>query len=362
MSTMLDTIYKRDSSGNIRVWTAEVEDNKWRTTAGIMGGKLVTSEWTVCTPKSQDTAEEQAMFEAKAEHQKKLDRDYRATIADVDVKRASIIKPMLAHKYEGWIGPGYVQPKLDGIRCIATKDGLWSRQGKPILGVPHIQEALSPLFDDVPDLIFDGELYNHDLHDDFNTITSVVKKQKPTADDLAKSRDLIQYHVYDLPSQDGSFHARWVALTAMHFEGPLKLVDTKFVDSEESLLAEYAYYVKIGYEGQMFRQDGDYEQKRSKNLLKHKSFKDAEFPISRIIEGIGNWAGYAKAVEFILPNDLRLENGERPKAGIKGTREFCRDLLTSQAPENTKIKFFDYTPAGIPRFPIAIDFFNGERL
>lgn len=356
MSTMLDTIYKRDSSGNIRVWTAEVEDNKWRTTAGIMGGKLVTSEWTVCTPKSQDTAEEQAMFEAKAEHQKKLDRDYRATIADVDVKRASVIKPMLAHKYEKMETSDvfvFSQPKLDGIRCIATKDGLWSRQGKPIVAVPHIREALAPLFAEDPSLIFDGELYNHALRDDFNKITSVVKKLKPTPDDLAEAARLIEYHVYDLPSDTRNFSDRSAWLADLDFTGPIKLVKTKHVLDEEELLAEYAALVAEGYEGQMVRLDTPYEQKRSKSLLKHKSFQDDEFEVIALEEGVGNWSGYAKRAT------LRLKDGREFGAGIKGNQDYCKGLL-STSPKTATVRFFALTPDGVPRFPIATAFHGQE--
>ena len=38
-----------------------------------------------------------------------------------------MIKPMLAHKFNpdkiDWDKPVYIQPKLDGVRCLFTKDG-----------------------------------------------------------------------------------------------------------------------------------------------------------------------------------------------------------------------------------------------
>ena len=43
-------------------------------------------------------------------------------------------KPMLAHKYDekrvDWSKPVWMQPKLDGVRCVFTKDGAFSRTGK----------------------------------------------------------------------------------------------------------------------------------------------------------------------------------------------------------------------------------------
>ena len=201
-----DPIFKRDTTGRIRTWQYQVEGGSWRTISGLQDGEKVITGWTICKPKSQDTAEEQALFEARAEHQKKLDRDYRATIEDVDRPRDSVVKPMLAHKFDGWVDGWrevYSQPKLDGIRCIATINGLWSRQGKPFVSCPHIVESLKPLFEKCPTLILDGELYNHALKEDFNSITSSVKKLKPTEEDLRECADKIQYHVYDMPSHDG---------------------------------------------------------------------------------------------------------------------------------------------------------------
>ena len=107
---------------------------------------------------------------------------------------------MLAHKYEGWQGPCFSQPKLDGIRCIATSEGLFSREGKEFVAAPHIQQALEDVFDKHPGVVFDGEFYNHDYHDDFNAIVSAVKRTKPSSEDLEVSAKLVQYHVYDLPS------------------------------------------------------------------------------------------------------------------------------------------------------------------
>lgn len=355
-----DPIYKRDATGRIRSWQYEVVGAQWRTHAGLVDGEKVVSGWTTCKPKSQDTAEEQALFEARAERQKKIDRDYRETIEDVDRPRASLVKPMLAHKFDGWV-PGwkniYCQPKLDGIRCIATSNGLWSRQGKPIVACPHIEEALKPLFERCPTLILDGELYNHELRDDFNSITSAVKKLKPTEKDLEKSRELIQYHVYDMPSHDGVFGERRDAIEDLKLDkmDHLHKVPTAHYATEELLNAHYERCLEDGYEGQMIRLNGAYEQKRSKMLLKRKDFIDDEFDVIAIEEGNGNWAGYAKRAV------LRLKDGREFGAGIKGDQAYTRQLL-GQSFERATVKYFALTPDGVPRFPVVTQFYNGDRL
>ncbi len=70
-------------------------------------------------------------------------------------------KPMLAHVYTDqtqidWDQPVYMQPKLDGVRCIFTKDGAFSRTGKRFMNVKHIEAELQELFKQQPHLILDG--------------------------------------------------------------------------------------------------------------------------------------------------------------------------------------------------------------
>lgn len=346
-------IYKRDSVGNVRTWQYEVEGDKFRTIAGLIDGQKVTSGWTVCTPKSQDTAEEQALFEAQAEERKKLEREYHPTVDTIDTP--NFFKPMLAHTYEQVTFPVFSQPKLDGIRCIATAKGLFSRQGKRFFAVPHIEEALAPLFDKDPDLVLDGELYNHRLHDDFNEITSLVRRTKPTSEEIHQARLLIEFHIYDMPSHAGTF---WERFHTLHHTidltiSSLKLVQTIRADTLGELDNLYGKYIEDNYEGQMVRLDGPYQQKRSKNLLKRKEFRDQEFEIVAIEEGLGNWAGYAKRVV------CKLNDGREFGAGIKGNQAFTRDLLDRKdqfVGKQATIKFFEFTPDGVPRFPVAIKF------
>ena len=117
-----------------------------------------------------------------------------------------MIKPMLAHKLNeskiDWDKPVYMQPKLDGVRCLFTKDGAFSRTGKQFMNVKHIEKMLSHFFKACPWTVLDGELYNHDLRNDFEKIISLVRKQKPTDEDRAEAHKMIQYHVYDYTGKD----------------------------------------------------------------------------------------------------------------------------------------------------------------
>ncbi len=109
---------------------------------------------------------------------------------------------MLAQKYKSTEYPCYSQAKLDGVRCIVQQDSIKTRTGKDHLSVPHIVELCKEIFKETPNVVLDGELYNHDFKDNFNKITSLVRKSKPSQSDLDESANIIQYHIYDCYFKD----------------------------------------------------------------------------------------------------------------------------------------------------------------
>ena len=119
---------------------------------------------------------------------------------------------MLAHKVNenriDFSEKVFIQPKLDGVRCIFTKDGASSRTGKEFHNLQHIKINLEKFFEQQPNAVLDGELYNHDLRDDFEQIISLVRKQKPTDEDRLNAHKLIQYHVYDMIAEGPSYENR----------------------------------------------------------------------------------------------------------------------------------------------------------
>jgi DNA ligase-1 len=354
------TIYKQTKTGATQEWTIEVVENKYRTISGQTDGKKTISEWTVCYGKNAGKANEtsdneQALKEAEAKRKLKLEKDYSETISAITRKRH--FEPMLAAKWEDRKDeiqyPIYSQPKLDGIRCIVTKDGMWSRNGKPILSAPHIRESLDKFFKHNPNLILDGELYADKFANDFNKIVSLVKKTKPTTEDLKESAKNIEYHVYDVPSVDDTFVNRWKELEELSWDFPkcVKQVETHITRNEDEVTEWYESYVDRGYEGQMLRVDARYENKRSKYLLKHKSFIDEEYTIIDIVEGEGNRTGTAGYMVF------ETADGKRFKSNVKGTLEETAEMLKNRKRligKEATVKYFNLTPDGIPRFPYVI--------
>ena len=348
----LSKLYSRSTTGKVCTWEIEINQNKYRTISGFDGMKLTTSEWTTCDAKSYCTAEEQALKEATAIHRKKMETGSFEDINQIDNK--VFFEPMLAKDYtkEKVSFPVYSQPKLDGIRCIVRADGMWSRTGKKIISAPHIFESMKHLFEVDPNLIFDGELYADKFANDFNAICSLVKKTKPTEHDLLESAKAIQYHIYDLPSHDANFSIRIGVLNKINLPECCVVVLTDYVETETELMELYGEYVNEGYEGQMVRLDNKYENKRSKYLLKHKSFVDDEYTILGVKEGIGKLKGKAGALIF-----------EGFESSINGNHKYLEEIWNRRDEligKEATVKYFNLTPDGQPRFPKVINIGRGD--
>lgn len=360
----LPTLYSRTSTGAVQEWTIFVEDDHYRTEFGQVDGKKQTTNWTYARPTNEGRANarnefEQARFEAEALWKKKKESGCFESIKDID--SFVFVEPMLAKKYEDYANdleyPLFCQPKLDGLRCIVSKHGMFSRNGKEYKSCPHIFEALKPVFEQDPNIVFDGELYNHEFKADFNKITSLVKKTKPSREDIIESKSLIQYHIYDIVTASKKFNERIVDVVFWTQEycknnPSIRVVDTMKISNREALNENYEKYINDGYEGQMIRVDVPYETKRSKYLLKRKEFSDREYVILDIIEGEGNKAGMAGAMVF------KNELGHSFNSNIKGSREFLIDIWKNRKTHLGKlatVQYFNLTPdKQVPRFPYVI--------
>ena len=360
----MQTLVKRRSDGGIQEWSIEVDGNAFRVTSGKQGGKQKVNDWTYCNGKNkgksnETTDEEQARVQAKAKWDKKLAGEYALDAESAD--SLGFTKPMLAKSWDDYGDkvefPVYAQPKLDGIRCIATKDGLKTRTGKDIVSVPHIFEALQDFFTYHPDVILDGELYCDKFDNDFNAICHHVRRTNVTEESLEGAK-VIEYHIYDIVDTTKSFHER-TDFIELNFgdESDFQSVDyivaveTQYVISKEMLDTLYGQWQEEGYEGQMVRLNEPYENKRSKTLLKRKEFQDGEYTILGWQEGVGNRAGTIGHFKF------ETEDGIEFSSNVKGNFEYLADLL-GQADDligkSATIKYFSLTPDGVPRFPYVI--------
>ena len=230
-------------------------------------------------------------------------------------------KPMLAHKFDDsrvdWSQPVYIQPKLDGVRCIIKRVSdfpgqehlasysvkAYSRTGKEFKNVRHITNALDGFFFHNPDVVLDGELYNHKLKNDFEKIISLVRKQKPTDTDRLDAQHLVQFHCYDyIDDRYDSYDTRRDQLICSNiYDAQIKYVHADPVHSYEAARDFHAAYLSEGYEGSIIRLDGLYKHGRSYDLMKFKDFSDTEATIVGYEIGKGKRTGTLG--KFIMLDD-----------------------------------------------------------
>ena len=214
-------------------------------------------------------------------------------------------KPMLAYPVSNkpidYSKPVFIQPKLDGVRCVIQYENMgleyevkaYSRTGKEWKNIDHILEQLIPFFQKYPDVILDGELYNHDLRDNFEKIISLVRKTKPTEEDRLEASKLTQFHCYDIIDEELPFEQRieFVYQALMLLGDSIYTVDTNQVFSENGAKSMHETNLNDGYEGSIVRTNNTYQCKRSHNLRKFKDFHDDEALLLDWVEGKGKRIG-----------------------------------------------------------------------
>ena len=268
------------------------------------------------------------------------------------------IKPMLAHKFDkskvDFDNGVYIQPKLDGVRCLFTKDGAYSRTGKKFMNVKHIETALQPFFDNSPHIILDGELYNHKLKDDFEKIISLVRKQKPTDEDREDAQNLVQLHVYDYIDSNYSDYEdrRWNLNISDIYSDAVKHVESVLVLNLNEAKAAHGNFMSLGYEGSILRTPkGIYKHGRSYDLMKFKDFSDTEATIVDYVSGKGKRTGTLG--KFIMLDDKGVKFGCPPGKGYsyKDLANMLENIDTFIGKRAT-FTYFQRTKAGSYRHPL----------
>lgn len=375
---LLPTLFKKTSTGAIQTWRIDVQTDAVGNgviiaTYGQQGGKLQTTRDVISEGKNIGKSNAtspfgQAQLEAEAQWEKKQKRGYTTSVTDAAegvVDTAFVtggVEPMLAQSFAKHGSkirfPAFTQPKLDGHRCIAiVKDGvatLWSRTRKPITGVPHVVAALEAA--GLPDVVLDGELYNHDYRDKFEELTSFIKRPEPKP-----GHEVVEYHVYDIIN-DQPFAKRYLTLVGLPNGGfdedgafvagePIVVVQTIEVADEVEAMEAFASFIDQGYEGAMLRNYASpYVHKRSFDLQKVKTMADAEFEIVGVEEGRGKLAGKGIFV-------CRTADGATFGVKMRGELDSLTDFLKNSDSYIHKMLTVQYqglTNGGVPRFPVGL--------
>lgn len=356
------TLYARTSTGAVQIWYMEQDEDKYRSTSGQQDGQKVVAEWTTAKPKNvgrsnETNAVQQATLEIDAKYEKQLKSGgYFLDIKDIDIER--FFQVMLAKNYEDYqddldwkLGVG-VQIKFNGGRIVARKSGLWTRKGERYVSIPHIEEALKPFFVKFPDAVLDGEGFNYDLRENLKEIMKLMRKTVHiTPKDLARSKELIRYYVYDgfgfpelrdgrVTTADSHYLSRKSAIDnaffapcfASRYRDVIEKVRTWVVHSPKELNDLYQQFLADKQEGAIIRVlKAPYENKRSKYLLKYKPVDDAEFRAISVQEGDGKFAGRVSTVTYQRIDGKKFLDGtDTFNATFKGTEEEAIELWVSK--------------------------------
>lgn len=358
------TLYAVTSTGGIKQWSilAMIDDKTGnailRKVFGAYGGKLQTNDKIIngknIGKSNETTPFEQACADAQSDWKKKRDKNYVEHVLSPNEAPANVL-PMLAHPYKDrshnikW--PALAQPKLNGVRCLATKVSetemqFRSRKGKSYDDVcahmaPYLLESMTV------GNILDGELYNHDW-----TFQEITRHAKKVRDD----QDQLQYWVYDMAMDDMAFIERVkiikTQLPDVYQSNLFEMVQTLMVVDDRSFMRMHNTFVKEGFEGAIVRNtDGFYKfGHRSVDLQKYKEFFDEEFTISGGKAAEGSHAG---CVVFLV----RDENGVEFDVAPKGSLEYKRKLfneLDSLIGKKLTVRYQEKSEAGVPIFPVGL--------
>jgi DNA ligase-1 len=377
----MQQLYALTSTGKIKMWKTWVTDDHnnpggaiIHTEHGALDGKLQHKIKPITKGKNigrsnETTPLEQAQLEAQSSYQKKLDKKY---IPDLDAVQKGdlpdILLPMLAHKFKdrkhdiSW--PAIVQPKLNGVRCLAEKVSatqmrLTSRKHKcydttlhhlhaPLLEVMEVSE------------IFDGEVYLHGWT--FQQILRRVKKVRPDT-------DLLQYWIYDvaddeMPSmhRNDRYHDAIGEIFPPEMNTRLLVpLETEMATCEKDVYDYHDRWVSKGYEGVIVRNvNATYKfDHRSADLQKYKEFFDSEFKIIgyeaeqiMVTESSGNFTAKSGIVFSCTTKDdkpfnvkPRGSNAQRIKWFADGDNFIDKQLT---------VRYQEFSEDGIPIFPVGI--------
>lgn len=390
----LPTIYGVEKNGKTKVWAARIyrdELNGFATAEieyGQLDGKkqVTTREYTEgknLGKKNETTPLQQCISETRRKWQDKMEKEgYSLVIPNSNSETESTqttetinsikVFPMLAHTFEpacekskknDIVFPCYVQPKLDGLRCICylvpngsnstdePKVVAQSRTGAYFETVEHICAELRPILLQNPGLILDGELYTADMP--FEELAGLIKRKK--ASDTNVNRQCIKYHIYDIVVDGIPYSERHDRVVqVMGGATPkcyLEVVHTQLIPNLDAFKQAFGEYVAAGYEGIMLRNaHGPYRQNyRSHDLQKYKEFVESEYPIVGFKEAEGRDKG---TVVWVCATAEKREFSVRPRGTQEQRRQWFQDAPQHVGKLLTVI-YQELSELNVPRFPVG---------
>jgi DNA ligase-1 len=244
------------------------------------------------------------------------------------------VSVMLAHRWDeksdikGW----WMSEKLDGVRGYWTGKEMVSRAGNPF----HVPEWFTRDFPSVP---LDGELWTE--RGQFSELVSIVRRKGADTE-----WEKVRYFIFDAPQTEGGFEKRLEFVQLWFREHPnqfVEVLEQQICEGEEHLRQKLKEIESLGGEGLMLRRPGSpYTIGRSYNLLKVKTYEDAEATIIRHISGSGRNAGRLGSLLVELPNGIQFKIGTGFSDQERDNPPPVGSIIT--------FKYYGFYKSGIPKF------------
>lgn len=228
-----------------------------------------------------------------------IDKDLKTRAGDKIINKAlpdhiPEFSVALADKYESklvdWEDDWYVSRKIDGARCIAIVDengntSFFSRTGKTFDTLNVVADGIKAL--GITNIVFDGELclVDDEGNEDFQGVMKELRKK----DHIIPNPS---YKIFDMITHDEfyskkgkpnrPYSIRYANLCAVMQPNDcpcLSVLEQEVVRDDDHFNELIAKSTKNKWEGLMLRADQPYKGKRSKDLLKYKSFFDDEYEV-----------------------------------------------------------------------------------
>ena len=292
--------------------------------------------------------------------------------SDVNTKLKKVIRPMLASKFKfesltkksrakNITLPCFVQRKYDGIRCLCNLDEsgeviMQTRTGVLIENFNEMRKDLKKILSKNPKRFYlDGELFTDEIA--FENINGLVRKQAskttPVELNLINKIKYMIFDCFDIDNLSIPFDKRFNIISDVfkHTYKYLIKAEIYTVNTEKDIKKYHKQFISEGHEGTILRNiNAPYEiKKRSKHLQKYKDFQDEEFKIVGFTEGDGVEKG-------CIVWKCVTKDGKEFSVRPKGTHQFRKELYKEGKKyigKKLTVVFQEYTPDGIPRFPVG---------
>jgi DNA ligase 1 len=220
---------------------------------------------------------------------KVINKAFPGLIPEFNVALAQNYEPKLASFGEDAMETWYASRKLDGVRCLAVVDiegncRLYSRMGKEFTTLSKVKQAIEAT--GVINTVFDGEIciLDKDGNEDFQSVMKEIRRKDHQIENPSfMVFDMLSGEEFNNKKGSHSLSTRlWRLRTfieSLENKNTLRYLDQAEITDERHFDKWAQMAGDNNWEGFMLRKDVGYEGKRSKNLLKVKTFHDAEYVV-----------------------------------------------------------------------------------